>query len=645
MTFRATRITIHNETKYSLTLTNSTVDGEWTEKWGPPETVGAFTTASMRSENAEVLTGTGGSVTYAVEQQGEPLWIHWKNPAVGLAFYEQNSPGTLGVFFEGGKGDEAVAHYYLIPSRKVVVEGYLPSSHGFRFYNDWPPYAVITAPLVPLSVVGNVPQITVSDASQGLCGGMSAASMDYFQHDEWSPATQNAPQPGDPLLDYIIRRQKSTLLEDPDASVPIPNAGALNFITYGNPVYPHTDDMFMGLGRNWVTARVAWPEIRRRIDAGQLVMLGALMGDWGSVVAGEDYGHQVVAYGYRMSGNVLTLWVYDPNNPYREFDPATAEKGTLPRADGSSPGKAVFADDTRIEIDLSRTDQHAFSYGMDPEIGHPPIRVLFVMDYQTKQAPQGRPPELWVKLTEARTATGSPTRISSTTLRFREGCMKGEYPVGVDGQAERRTITATMSPRQAPLEWRVNGTPVPNGLAGAMLDVKGKMAIVQVASNGKVEESSAPVQGIVAQAFGTTLTLDIPPMGRFELKVTAHPSDPADPKADEGKLTIWVDNLRVAHDPSYIAQLRRCAGADDHAAPEMESPISDPPWHDIFGPGFPEGPPIPIGAIPELSLHSAIERERQVSAILARIATRPASPARDQLAHEVAWAFGWTRGQ
>jgi hypothetical protein len=57
-----------------------------------------------------------------------------------------------------------------------------------------------------------------------------------------------------------------------------------------------------------------WPKIRGRIDAGKLVPLG-LVKEYGASPLKLAKNHQVLAYGYDLVGDDLTVRVYDPNYP------------------------------------------------------------------------------------------------------------------------------------------------------------------------------------------------------------------------------------------------------------------------------------------------------------------------------------------
>src|SRR5208283_153862 len=173
--------------------------------------------------------------------------INWGNPLVGDNGYGQSVGGPYGLYFSGGKGNNAQATYFLIPNDIVAVDGYLPSQNGFQFSNtNWG-----TEHITSITLPDPFGDILIGNASWGLCGGMSYASRDYFEAGQWAPTqTTNPPGEGDPLFDYIVQRLSQSL-----------NTGdAADFVKYADPVYPDTDSV-LEVGRAWVMAHIAWPGI------------------------------------------------------------------------------------------------------------------------------------------------------------------------------------------------------------------------------------------------------------------------------------------------------------------------------------------------------------------------------------------------
>jgi len=153
------------------------------------------------------------------------------------------------------------------------------------------------------------PPLTATSA--GMCGGMIYAVMDYFANKQLPPTTAAPPSsPDDPLFIYIRQR----LMDSFDI-----NGDGCRFLAYSLGSYPNGDEGFVqavGLwkGRSWITYREAVPQIQADIDAGQLSPIGLIQTDSGNI--GQN--HQVLAYGYKRSGQDVTLFIYDPNEGQKE---------------------------------------------------------------------------------------------------------------------------------------------------------------------------------------------------------------------------------------------------------------------------------------------------------------------------------------
>ncbi len=186
------------------------------------------------------------------------------------------------------------------------VPGFLPSTHGFRFANDFPH--------VPVRHIGipGVVSVPIGDASNGLCGGMAFAVRDYFEARREPPEDTEPPSEG-PLFDYLVRR-----LFD---SFHLP-WGPVKYLELMNPALPDRETLWsrVGLaphGRAWRMVRNEWPKIQADIDAGRPSPLGLVkIKSLNPYDLKED--HQVLAYAYDLDGTQLTLHIYDPNWPDRD---------------------------------------------------------------------------------------------------------------------------------------------------------------------------------------------------------------------------------------------------------------------------------------------------------------------------------------
>lgn len=175
-----------------------------------------------------------------------------------------------------------------------------PSRDGFAFPNSWP-----SAPGV--SVQTPVGPIGIGNAARGLCGGMVFAALDYW-HDQSSPPRAQ-PAPGAELYKFIVRR----LIQ----SWRIP-AGVARYYRWMQ--LPDGDARLAIRGRTVTTRGVRrrtieqeWPKVRALLDEGMPAALGVVtMASANPALLGNN--HQVLAYGYDLTGTQVSLRVYDPNS-------------------------------------------------------------------------------------------------------------------------------------------------------------------------------------------------------------------------------------------------------------------------------------------------------------------------------------------
>jgi hypothetical protein len=175
-----------------------------------------------------------------------------------------------------------------------------PSKHGFRFKNKF------TGPTYLDTIFG---RFKAGDASEGLCGGMVFSALDYFNEGISIPTVKDLPAHKE-LYDYVFKR----LIESFD----VPN-GPLKYIQLMHPKYPDAKKLggifgLIPVGRAWRMIREEWPKIKEKLDDGEPCPLGLILIKSTNVMKlGEN--HQVLAYGYDLIDDELTLYIYDPNNP------------------------------------------------------------------------------------------------------------------------------------------------------------------------------------------------------------------------------------------------------------------------------------------------------------------------------------------
>jgi hypothetical protein len=181
----------------------------------------------------------------------------------------------------------------------------LPSRNGWPFDNRF-------ESVPPFKLIG---ELRYGDASKGLCGGMIYAALDYFVAgldippipDEHISLRYGSPLHG-PVFDYLGKRLFN--------SFDIPE-GVWSYIELMNPRYP---DFRTSKGRfymtprsrSWRMIRQEWPIIKSKLDNGLPCPLGLVrIKSTDLLKLGEN--HQVLAYGYDLAGDELTLFIYDPN--------------------------------------------------------------------------------------------------------------------------------------------------------------------------------------------------------------------------------------------------------------------------------------------------------------------------------------------
>jgi hypothetical protein len=175
-----------------------------------------------------------------------------------------------------------------------------PSAHAFKFVNSWP-----SEPDVVVNVAG-IGNVAIGNASNGLCGGMVFACLDFFEARLPVVPDGTNPAEGSPLFKYIVGR-----LFD---SFNIPD-GVLKYYSWMNTP-DHDTGLWFAIRRGvaWMTIMEELPKIRADIDAGSPSPLG-LVTVYSTDPTMIGHNHQVLAYGYRDDGNGnVTVQLYDPNS-------------------------------------------------------------------------------------------------------------------------------------------------------------------------------------------------------------------------------------------------------------------------------------------------------------------------------------------
>ena len=231
------------------------------------------------------------------------------------------------------------------------VPGFLPSIHGLRFANAFPPGPTLTLGPIDPRVVG------FGDASAGLCGGMALTARDLYEAGQPAPAGDDPPNSGSPRFRSLVRRQVQSLdwlrvplrFFDLQALRPDPPAGLAAALRREPP--------------RVVAILDEWPRIRAEIDDGHPSVVGLVRAAGGSP---RDLArnHQVLAFAYAAGDRFVTLRVYDPNHPCRDD---VELRGSI-SADHGAPWR------DRIRLSQS-TGEPLLGFFRQPYPGRGPVRA------------------------------------------------------------------------------------------------------------------------------------------------------------------------------------------------------------------------------------------------------------------------------
>jgi hypothetical protein len=229
-----------------------------------------------------------------------------------------------------------------------MAGGFLPSRDGLGFDNAWPPAPAVVVP----SVFGD---IRLGSAAGGLCGGMVFAALDYWNAGMAPPTTRPAPRT--PVYEFIVRRLLDSWRSPGGVAryyewMGLPDGDGTGLQLFGRPILTRR-----GLASRTIAGE--WPRIKLDLDRGVPVALGLV-----TISSRQPrdlaQNHQILTYGYRMSGTRTTMLVYDPNRGRR--------------------------DDVTIAFDASAPARPtAFAHNL--AIGGRPVRGFFRSGYQVFRSP------------------------------------------------------------------------------------------------------------------------------------------------------------------------------------------------------------------------------------------------------------------
>lgn len=483
-------VKIQNDSDAALTCFKkqlATASG-WDGTWVPDSKVNAVIlpgqSAEWRVEGELVakpilggapISGAEARVWYRVGNTGGELYVHVNSPLVesqyGNTFHVWAPPGFEASHSGGQKGanNRARLTIRLRRSAKRTVPGFKPSVNGLHFSNhDWSPnlpamtvgslWNQLLARLGGKAAnelgIGHVDDnwLPLTQASQGMCGGMVYTVMDYYYQRLLPPDQTTPPQSASDELFQFIRQR---LLDSFDIF-----GTGFRWLAYSSPHYPSGDEgvlQTLGLarGRAWVSLREEWPKIRDDIDAGRLSPVGLVQTD--SLDIGAN--HQVLGYAYKQSGQSVDLWIYNP----------------------TTPGDHI--DDQVLRFDITDTT-HAIRVqrlsGGEEIVNKRIYAILHLEGYQPKAAPRGHlplPPHvvtLAAGTPSYRVVAGTATKEDQTPCK--ETVRWGLWQVTTAQTFEVQTSGFTR-PGGGPLAvtWEVGGQKLNANAGKLQLGVGGRM--------------------------------------------------------------------------------------------------------------------------------------------------------------------------
>jgi hypothetical protein len=403
----------------------------------------------------------------------------WVESQYGNTFHVRAPMGYYAAYSDakGQKvGNRSILEIGFRKTNRVAVPGFLPSKNGFHFRNKWSH----TLPVVTLGTLWNRFRMGIADdvanflgigsvsedwgpitkADGGLCGGMAFAAMDYFHANQLPPVARSGPDPETglgsvPLApdapdDALFLFIRDRLLDSFDFT-----GRGHRWLSYTSPIYPDDDEgvgQTLGLmkGKSWVTYREEWPRIREQLDQGRLATIGLVQSSEFDIGA----NHQVLAYAYEQSGQVVKLWVYDSNIP---GDPDK----WAPHLD---PANALH-----LEFDITNTAdgitvvRHGYP-ATPPEETKRIYAILYMDNYSQRTPPFGRglpPPDRPKVLRLGEADAESITTGGTVTSEDMNDC--GEpYRIGIWTCLTKASFIAQVSGFMNPsFTWKVNGVVVP----------------------------------------------------------------------------------------------------------------------------------------------------------------------------------------
>ncbi|MEU4678424.1 hypothetical protein [Micromonospora sp. NPDC023737] len=524
------RVVVVNESDATLRLRHHWTSGDWTPGgWQPSQFPATAPGAGLhwQAEGESVsgvvpLTGVEARAWYdVVDQTGTVIgdfYIFANSPLIesqyGNTFHVRAPKGYYAAYVDAHgqkKGNRAILEISFRKTHRVAVPGFRPSVNGFQFSNRWNgdlpvvslgslwnSFRDAMADVADALGIGSMPDdlVPITHADTGLCGGMVYTVMDYFNARQLPPPAATdasglsiAPQsPNDPLFRHIRQR----LLDSFDLT-----GRGHRWLSYSSPLYPDDDEgVLQSLGamkgKSWITYREEWPRIRELLDLGQLVPIGLVQ------TSELDIGanHQVLAYAYQQDGQVVRLWIYDPNVPRQQPAPA-------------------LADDLYLEFDITNTADGitVTRHNCRADDYKKRIYAILHMDnYVPRTPPSGQAfpsPDL-PKIVNLVTSAAESTTTDGTVTSERTNHCGDVLQFGTWTTKTTATVVVQLSGFLNPtVAWKIDGKPLVAGTT----------------SVGIVRDVHSFDVGCQVDAGGRSLTLSSQPGDTYHLQVAVDVTD------------------------------------------------------------------------------------------------------------------------
>jgi hypothetical protein len=237
-----------------------------------------------------------------------------------------------------------------------AVDGFRPSSGGFHFQNSWPDVPLFIIELGPL-------KIPIGTAAGGLCGGMAFAVRDFWQAGVGVPTGSDCPAADAPLYQFLTKRLweswdvpagpfKYLALMDPNPGSGLAQKLMQAFSILLPPAWAPQQ------GRAAIMIRTEWPRVKEDISRNRLSALD-LIKTLSDNPLDLGHHHQVLAYGYELKDDDLTLQLYDPNWPDN--------------------------DDISLSLNISQPDQATPVHYHSPAVPAETVYCFFRSNYQQRR--------------------------------------------------------------------------------------------------------------------------------------------------------------------------------------------------------------------------------------------------------------------